>query len=430
MNTRDGDGQQLLSLMPIVVMADDSTTTTSSSNKNTTSSSGSGSGSSLGSKHRMRTTLYYTAIVIALIATGIHMVTLDEWALVDLSTIGDDTRGMIASTVWKTTTNTTDDNNNSNRTGSTGTALSANNKPITTITNKTITTKNGTVAIATTTTTTVTTTTTTTAAIAIASEKNVSSQNATITFLVQLSGEFGNNLQKIIRGWGVAKLAYEEFGIKSHIVYQEQQGRKQGSVILKAKKTTQMIQKCFIKPNFKNANFQLGNDIINVQPNYFNEIIKHDKSPSFTVSDAYQSTDDIRNNLSILSNYIKKNPQVLLEQQNLNETIYEKENYNGFDWTVSSSPLPGIPKGMVPVSSLKEYVFVNEYYDSMLKTFIFNDEECCGDDTNYPYEDESVLVRIVAAYISLYLFDAMQCNSFILFHPVGFILPCPCFSIW
>jgi hypothetical protein len=399
-------------------MADDgTTTTTSSSNKNTTSSTGSESGSSLGSKHRMKTTLYYIAIVTALIATGIHMVRLDEWALVDLSTIGDDTRGMIASTVWKTTANTTDNSNdssNNNRTGSTGTALSANNKPITTTTNKTITTKNGTVAIATTTTTTTTVTTTTTAAIAIASEKNVSSQNATITFLVQLSGEFGNNLQKIIRGWGVAKLAYEEFGIKSHIVYQEQPGRKQGSVILKAKKTTQMIQKCFMKPNFENANFQLGNDIINVQPNYFNEIIKHDKSISFTVSDAYQSTDDIRNNLSILSNYIKKNPQVLLEQQNLNETIYEKENYNGFDWTVSSSPLPGIPKGMVPVSSLKEYIFVNEYYDSMLKTFIFNDEECCGDDTNYPYEDESVLVRIVAAYISLYLFGpihAMQCNA-------------------
>jgi hypothetical protein len=182
-------------------------------------------------------------------------------------------------------------------------------------------------------------------------------------------------------------------------VYQEQ-SRKNGKVMAKARKTTPMIQKCFIKPNFKNVDFHLGNNLYYGKTNYFNQIIPDESSPSsFTVSERLQTINDVRNNLSILSKYIKKNPQVLLEQQNLKDTIYEKENYNASDWTVSSSPLPGIPKGMVIVAGLQETVFVDKYYDLMLKTFIFNDEECCGDDTNnYPHEDESVLVRIVVTY--------------------------------
>ena len=90
------------------------------------------------------------------------------------------------------------------------------------------------------------------------------SPTTTITILVELSGEFGNNLQKIIRGWGVAKLAYDEFQIQSHIVYQQQTGGKkmQHAVLGKAKSSTKMIQQCIMKPNMAKVNFLLGNQLV------------------------------------------------------------------------------------------------------------------------------------------------------------------------
>merc|ERR1719464_1536960 len=59
--------------------------------------------------------------------------------------------------------------------------------------------------------------------------------------------------------------------------------------------------------------------------------------------------------------------------------------------TGSDPPLESIPKPMIVVSSLSEKIFIDHYYESFLKTFVFNDKECCGDENNYPDEDESVL---------------------------------------
>ena len=206
-----------------------------------------------------------------------------------------------------------------------------------------------------------------------------------ITFLVQLSGEFGNNLQKIIRGWGTAKLAHEEFGIKTHIVYAEQQ------VPRKAKPTTKYIKRCFISPRFNGADFELGHRLLSQE--YFYELDAILIPNQFSLSDDKATIHGIRDNLKKLSNYLHENPQIHHQRQSndLNTNIInEGEGYNS-TMTASTSTGISIPKFMVRVSSLREVPIIDEFYDLIRDTFIFDDAHCCGATLNAPpQKDESV----------------------------------------
>ncbi len=197
-----------------------------------------------------------------------------------------------------------------------------------------------------------------------------------LTLLVMLSGEFGNNMFKIIRGWGTARLAEQEFGLATRIVFAEQRSR--GRVIPKAKRTTKNVQKCMLSRslsespsyNISTQDFELGNRLLD--EGYFHEI-QSIPGTNFTLS-GESRIGDIRNNLGILSNYLKDNPELVVDNDDDDD---EEEAF--------------VPKLMVRVNTLNVYPIVNEFYDEIRETFVF-DEKCCGKTlTNPPGNDESVL---------------------------------------
>ena len=195
-----------------------------------------------------------------------------------------------------------------------------------------------------------------------------------ITLLVMLSGEFGNNMFKIIRGWGTATLAWEEFGLSTRLVF-AQQSNGQGGLMRKAVTTSKMLRQCIMSPSyFRTGDFGLGNKLLN--KGYFHELQIPDTN--FTLSDNEATIDTIRANLKILSDYLGEHPELLNNSKNNNATATQTQ--------------PMIPKIMVRVNSLNVYPIVNEFYDTIRKTFVFDDEQCCKETLkDPPAEDETVL---------------------------------------
>jgi hypothetical protein len=194
-----------------------------------------------------------------------------------------------------------------------------------------------------------------------------------ITLLVMLSGEFGNNMFKIIRGWGTATLAWEEFGLSTRLVFAEQTSR--GVRLRKAALTSRHLRQCIMSPSyFRTGDFGLGNKLLN--KGYFHELQIPDTN--FTLSDNEATIDTIRANLKILSDYLGEYPELLNNSKNNNATATQTQ--------------PMIPKIMVRVNSLNVYPIVNEFYDTIRKIFVFDDEQCCKETLkDPPAEDETVL---------------------------------------
>ncbi len=199
-----------------------------------------------------------------------------------------------------------------------------------------------------------------------------------LTLLVMLSGEFGNNIFKIIRGWGTAQLAKREFGLTTRIVFAEQRVR--GRVIAKAKRTTKNLKNCFLSPSYiQNGDFGMGNHLLDAA--YFEEITAIpgiEIGSTFTLSDGKSSNiNDIRENLKILSNYLSENPGLVEKEKEKNRVVQ-----NG----------SVVPRLMVRVDALNVYPIVNEFYDEIRETFVFDESKCCGNTLDEPPgPDETVL---------------------------------------
>jgi len=200
-----------------------------------------------------------------------------------------------------------------------------------------------------------------------------------LTLLVMLNGEFGNNMFKIIRGWGTARLAQQEFGMTTRIVFAEQTRR--GKVTGKAKTTTRTVKKCWVSPSIIHTqDFELGNQLL--MEGYFDEIESIPGS-NFTLSDEQSSIQDLREHLQRLSNHLASHPQLTQNDNN--------DNNNNNSTTIQDEESI-VPRLMVRVDALTIYPIVNEYYDDFRKTFVFDDNGCCGKTLeNPPKDDETVL---------------------------------------
>jgi len=190
--------------------------------------------------------------------------------------------------------------------------------------------------------------------------------------LIHLSGEFGNNLFKYFGGWGIAMLAEREFNFKTRIVLKEQVSRR-GGVVGKARKTSKELKRCFSNTSpdwlFKDMDFGLGNELIDKR--YFKELNQ------FDLSNKEQSIDDLRGVLKDIADDLNSNPDLV-------------EQYKTPDGNINDPRKP--PKLMVKINSLHVFSIVNEFYDELLETFVFDEAECCGKTLEYPpLEDESVL---------------------------------------
>jgi hypothetical protein len=87
--------------------------------------------------------------------------------------------------------------------------------------------------------------------------------DADVSLMIGLSGEFGNHVDKMIRGWGIALLAKYEYNISSHIILQQQTSSGSMHPRTKARVSQQYLQRCF--QHLQNQDFELGNKI---QQNY------------------------------------------------------------------------------------------------------------------------------------------------------------------
>lgn len=199
-----------------------------------------------------------------------------------------------------------------------------------------------------------------------------------LTILVMLSGEFGNNMFKIIRGWGVSRLAEQEFGLKTRLVFSQQRIRGKGKVIQKAIKTAKELERCFVVAPpllFRADEFRLGNRLLHEK--YFREIHEIPGS-NFTLSDGSSTIQDLRDNLKMLSDHLSNHRELIADDENLRNAAIENGSI--------------VPRLMVRVDSLKVYSVVNEFYDDIRKTFVFNEQQCCGETLNQPPNfDETVL---------------------------------------
>jgi len=132
-----------------------------------------------------------------------------------------------------------------------------------------------------------------------------------------LSGEFGNNMFKIIRGWGVARLAKEEFGLTTRVVF-AQQSDISGNVLYKAETTARHLRECFVSPSFRTEDFKLGNKLL--KEGYFHKLVI--PGLEFTLSDDNSTIGHIKENLQIISDYLRDHPEIVAKENNTkrNET--------------------------------------------------------------------------------------------------------------
>lgn len=194
-----------------------------------------------------------------------------------------------------------------------------------------------------------------------------------LTLMVMLSGEFGNNMFKILRGWGTAKLALRDFGLNTKLVFSQQDLH--GKTIGKAISAEKHLKRCFLSPSyFRTVDFNLGNKLR--KGRYFHEILSIPGRPNFSLSDDFATIEDIKDNLKILSDYLNSHPDLLAKNN-------EKHK---------NQPPTYVPRLMVRVNSLDILNIVDEFYEDIRETFVFDDEECCGETLEFPpSKDESVL---------------------------------------
>jgi hypothetical protein len=200
--------------------------------------------------------------------------------------------------------------------------------------------------------------------------------DADVSLMIGLSGEFGNHVDKMIRGWGIALLAKDEYNITSHIILKQQTSSGSTHPVTKARVSQQYLQQCF--QHLQNQDFELGNTIKQNYIDLFDE-------PNHIALDG--SIDSIRENLSKLKDYLKspsKGHFILPSTQNKSQN-----NIN----------LPKLPPIIVESNNFGGYPFVDQYYDEVRQLFAFNNSVCCNE---IPDPDESVFVSsavLIFAYV-------------------------------
>ncbi len=185
-----------------------------------------------------------------------------------------------------------------------------------------------------------------------------------LTLLVMLNGEFGNHMGNIIRAWGVAKNAERRFGLTTRLVFHQQIIR--GSVSGKAAPTARQLKECILRPTYIRAgDFALGKRL--VDEGYFYELPREVFQPD-------------QFDLQTVVDYLSDHPELIQEEMTSNSTIVE----NGTK----------VPRLMIRVQYINIFSVVDKFYDDLLKTFVFDDEICCGKTLDEPPEDDETILHL------------------------------------
>jgi hypothetical protein len=201
--------------------------------------------------------------------------------------------------------------------------------------------------------------------------QNYGGNNDSVTLMIGLSGEFGNHLDKMIRGWGIARLAKEEYNITSHIILKQQTLRGSTRPMAKSHVSQQYLQRCF--QHLKNEDFELGNKILQ---NYKGTL---DEPKTITFDGSIET---IREKLSNLKNY--------LNTSNIHNMLSRTQNDS------QDLNFPNLPPTFVVSNDFEGDPFVDQYYDEIRQLFVFNNSVCC---TEFPDPDESVFVSSVLIFV-------------------------------
>jgi hypothetical protein len=184
---------------------------------------------------------------------------------------------------------------------------------------------------------------------------NPSAENSNATIVVQLSGEMGNNLQKIAFGRGLQLLAKER-GIQTNLVF-----RRQESTSNKWKTARIFIKKCF--PNLRQFDFEAGNG------QEYQERVIEQKMLSGLQLNIQDNDDDtitsVLDNLQHLVNqrsHIKNPPTINNNMTNIRIPFVYANKFVGYN-------------------------FLDRFKDDFRQFFAFDEEACCA---RRPEPDENV----------------------------------------
>jgi hypothetical protein len=225
------------------------------------------------------------------------------------------------------------------------------------------------------------------------------SSNDDISLMVYLSGEFGNHLLKLIRGYGIAHVAKVEYNITSRVILRQQfiHSRNEKPTF-KSQSTQQHLQRCFQR--FEQEDFELGNRILL----HYNDLF--DQPDNITLDGPL---DDLRENLSRLKTYLNTTTAATTSAKDHHGRTVPSHYHNESSQQIID--LPSLPSILVKTDSFRTHEFFDLYYDEVRDHFAFNDSVCCN---QLPEPDESV-------FVSVFPFSSLLVIWFILFAHSPFI---------
>eukprot|EP00536_Pseudo-nitzschia_multiseries_P013241 jgi/Psemu1/309741/fgenesh1_kg.551_\ len=147
-------------------------------------------------------------------------------------------------------------------------------------------------------------------------------------------------MDKSIFGWAVAKMAYEEFGIRSRLVFSRQRNKRK-KVIGKARKTSRELAECDRSHKYWS---------------------KFDRNITSFRESIRSVVENLKQNLHLFQNNNSNNNN----NNNSPELNDELSKFEGI-----------VPRVMLRINSLNIKVPLDLYYDEIFETFAFDDAICC-----------------------------------------------------
>jgi hypothetical protein len=220
---------------------------------------------------------------------------------------------------------------------------------------------------------------TTTAAAAASRQNNYwiafnATKDNPVPVVMGVSGELGNYMHYLAHGYGIFRLARQNYGIHTKMVFRKLPRSPRKTV----KRTVQTIQTCFpwfqyfdLKTEFDLEEYRKKQRLVWGSPQVLGVHNKPQAQPAA-----------LQNNLRQLQRTILKMSEMMLEEQ-------QARTFTGEDNPSSSSSSSSISPPYITVGYMKNYAFLDRYYEQYQELFSMDEDKCCR---QLPEEDETVFV--------------------------------------
>jgi hypothetical protein len=184
-----------------------------------------------------------------------------------------------------------------------------------------------------------------------------------VYIVMETMGELGNYLHFLAHGYGLFRMALQEYGIVGRMILR----RRKGSSASKAKKTMYILRKCFI-------NFE-GLFVYNVYDDHVN-LNEH-----VWLDEALEKTQ-----FKLTSGHpIRDNKPVQDVLKSIQKELIRSSN---------AEPYKNASTVVLRVSTMINSYFLDRHYETYRKLFAINETKCCKQ-KHFPQEDESIFVSVL-----------------------------------